>query len=71
MELGPVYEKFLQLKICLALRMLNNYISSLVGYFRKFIQNYAYIAVSLTRLLKKDVQWKFRKEQFEAVSKLK
>lgn len=43
----------------------------LTGYFRKFILNYSLIAKPLSDLLKKDVDFKFERDQRIAFSKLK
>jgi hypothetical protein len=45
----PVLEKEKDLKACLGL----------MGYYRKFIQNFSSIAKPLTTLLKKENQWKW------------
>ncbi|PZC75624.1 hypothetical protein B5X24_HaOG205900 [Helicoverpa armigera] len=43
----------------------------LVGYFRKFIQNFAQIANPLTKLLKKNISWEWTDEQNNAFIDLK
>lgn len=43
----------------------------LTGYFRKFIQNYAYIAKPLSNLLKKNVIFKINEDERNAIDKLK
>lgn len=43
----------------------------LAGYFRSFIKNFASRAEPLTRLLKKDVSWKFGSEQLQSFNKIK
>lgn len=43
----------------------------LAGYFRKFIKNFAALAEPLTRLLRKNVSWKFGREQVEALQRIK
>lgn len=43
----------------------------LTGYFRKFIKDYSLIAKPLSDLLKKDVPFKFNREQHDAFQQLK